>query len=139
MLCLARLRAVRTSERREVSGKPEAESFGINSTSTIHTVYAPSSKFPKNKGPSLGKIQVKIPHQRNPYAMKFEDRSHEETERQQRCARSKAWNLVKIINKLKEKGQSYILFALRGMGIASYIKKDLLEREFVVDSGAGMH
>ena len=47
VLCLARLRAVRTSERREVSGKPEAESFGINSTSTIHTVYATSSKFPR--------------------------------------------------------------------------------------------
>ena len=44
----------------------------------------------KKKGPSLGKINVKVPHQRSPYAMKFEDRSHEETERQQRCARSKA-------------------------------------------------
>ena len=43
----------------------------------------------EKKGPSLGKIQVKIPHQRSPYAMKFEDRSHEETGRQQRCARSK--------------------------------------------------
>ena len=28
-----------------------------------------------NKGPSLNKIQVKNPHQRSPYAMKFEDRS----------------------------------------------------------------
>ena len=27
--------------------------------------------------------------------MKFDDRSHEETERQQPCARSKAWNLAK--------------------------------------------
>ena len=25
----------------------------------------------ENKGPSLGKIQVKVPHQRNPYAMIF--------------------------------------------------------------------
>ena len=31
-------------------------------------------------GPSLGKIQVNNSHQRSPYAMKFEDRSHEETE-----------------------------------------------------------
>ena len=54
------------------------------------------------KGPSLGKIQVKLQHQRSPYAMKFEARSHEETERQQRCARSKAWDLVKNIHKLKE-------------------------------------
>ena len=40
----------------------------------------------KKKGPSLGKVQVKNPHQRSPYAMKFEDQSQEETERQQRCA-----------------------------------------------------
>ena len=34
----------------------------------------------EKKGPSLGKMNVKVPHQRSPYAMKFEDRSHEETE-----------------------------------------------------------
>ena len=33
---------------------------------------------------------------------KIEERSHEETERQQRCARSKAWNLAKNIYKIKE-------------------------------------
>ena len=49
------------------------------------------------------KIQVKIPHQRSPYAMKFEDRSQEETERQERCARGKAWNIARNIYKLKEK------------------------------------
>ena len=57
----------------------------------------------EKKGPSLGKVQVKNPHQRSPYAMNFEDRSKEETERQQRCARSKAWNLAKNMCKLKEK------------------------------------
>ena len=36
----------------------------------------------EKKGPSLEKINVKVPHQRSPYAMKFEDRSHEKTERQ---------------------------------------------------------
>ena len=55
----------------------------------------------ERKGPSLGKIQVKPRHQRSPYAMKFGDRSHEETERQQRCARSKAWNLHKICTSSK--------------------------------------
>ena len=38
----------------------------------------------------LKKHKSKKPHQRSPYAMKFEDRSHEETERQHRCARTKA-------------------------------------------------
>ena len=45
----------------------------------------------REKGPSLGKIQVKIPHQGSPYAMKFGDPSHQKTERQQ----GKAWNLPK--------------------------------------------
>ena len=53
------------------------------------------------RGPSLSKIQVKIPHLRGLYATKFEDKSHEETEREQRCARSMAWNLAKNMNKLK--------------------------------------
>ena len=35
----------------------------------------------ENKKPSLGKIQVKIHHQRSPYAMKFVYRSQEEIER----------------------------------------------------------
>ena len=56
----------------------------------------------EKKGPSLGKINVKVPHQRSPYAVKQEEKSHEETERQQRCARSKAWSLAKHKYKLKE-------------------------------------
>ena len=53
------------------------------------------------KGPSLGKIPVKPGHQRSPYAFKFEVRFHEETERQERCAHSKAWDLAKNKYKLK--------------------------------------
>ena len=53
----------------------------------------------EQKGPSLGKTKV-VPRQRSPYAPKFEDRSHEETGRQQRCARSKAWDLAKNMCKL---------------------------------------
>ena len=75
----------------------------------------------EKEGPSLGEIQVKIPHQRSPYAISCEDRSQEETERQERCARGKAWNLARNIYKPKEND------------------KKLEEREFVVDSGASMH
>ena len=57
----------------------------------------------EKKGPSFGKIQVKNPHHRIPYAMKFEDRSHEETERQQRCARGKAWTLPKTFSSSNKK------------------------------------
>ena len=64
----------------------------------------------EKEGPSLGKIQVQIPHQRSPYAMKFEDRSPGETARQERCARGDAWEFAKTIFKLKKGRQSHILF-----------------------------
>ena len=38
----------------------------------------------EKKGPSLGKTQDKNPYQRTPCLVNFEDRSHEETEGQQR-------------------------------------------------------
>ena len=41
------------------------------------------------------------PHQRHPNAPKFEDRSPEETEWQERCAREAAWKLAKSILKLR--------------------------------------
>ena len=50
----------------------------------------------EKEGPSLGEIQVKIPHQRSPYALKCEDRSPRETARQGRCARGDAWELAKF-------------------------------------------
>ena len=77
----------------------------------------------EKRGPSLEKIHVKLPHQRSPNAMKFEDRSHEETERQQRCAPSKAWNLANNIYKLKEKDQSYILLTRGRMGDPGCVNK----------------
>ena len=93
----------------------------------------------EKKGPSLGKINVKVPHQRSPYAVKFEDRSHEETERQQRCARSKAWNLAKNIFKLKEKDKATFYFPTEEWVLLAASTNEPEEREFVVDSGASMH
>ena len=71
--------------------------------------------------------------------MKFEDRSQEETERQGRCARGKAWNLATNINKLKDtdKAAFHSLTDEWIMPAASTTKSE--EREFVVLSGASMH
>ena len=71
--------------------------------------------------------------------MKFEDRSHEETERQQRCACGDAWELAKNMYQLKEteKATFYSPSEEWMMPAASTIKPE--EREFVVDSGASMH
>ena len=77
----------------------------------------------EKKGPSHGKLQVKHPHQRSRYAVKFEDRSQEETERQQRCARSKAWNLAKNMYKLKEKDKATFYSALERMGTPGCVNK----------------
>ena len=93
----------------------------------------------EKKGPSLGKIDVKVLHQRSPYAMKFEDRSHEETERQQRCARSKAWNLARNMYKLKENDKATFYSPAEEWVLPAASTKEPEKREFVVDSGASMH
>ena len=93
----------------------------------------------RDQNPSLGMICPGDPHQRNPNAPKFEDRSQEETEWQERCAREAAWNLAKNILNLKEH-ETATFFSLSEnwcLLVPSTIKPE--EREFVVDSGASMH
>ena len=53
----------------------------------------------RDQNHSLGMICPGDPHQRNPNAPKIEDRSQEETEWQERCAREAAWRLAKRIFK----------------------------------------
>ena len=93
--------------------------------------------FGKRNDHRLEKLQVKHLHQRSPYAVKFEDRSHEETERHQRCAQ--AWNLAKNIYKLKEKDQATFYSPAEEWVLLAASTKEPEEREFAVDSGAGMH
>ena len=94
----------------------------------------------EKQGPSLGKIQDKNPYQRTPCAMKFEDRSHEETERQQRCARSKAWDLAKKHIQAQRERQTYILLDRGRKGTPGCVNKRAGgKREFAADSGASMH
>ena len=93
----------------------------------------------EKKGPSLGETQVKNPHQRSPNAMKFEDQSQEETDRQQRCARSKAWNLAKNIHRLNEEDKATFHSPAEEWVLPSASTKEPEERKFVVDSGASMH
>ena len=57
----------------------------------------------RDQNPSLGVVCPGDPHQRNPNAPKFEDRSQEETEKQERDAREAAWKMARCILKLKEK------------------------------------
>ena len=90
-------------EKRDLSGRnPRQEVLGSIRQARFTQSTLRQASIRENRGPSLGKIQVKTPHQRSPYAMKFEDRSQEETARQERCARGDAWRLAKKIYKLKE-------------------------------------
>ena len=79
------------------------------------------------------------PHQRNPNAPKFEDRSQEETEWQERCAREAAWRLAKNILKLKEKHKAAFFSPSENWCLPAPSNLKPEEREFVVDSGASMH
>ena len=103
-------------------------------------VYSPEEHTKiRDQNPSLGMSCPGEPHQRNPNAPKFEDRSLEETEWQERCARDAAWKLAKIVLKLKEHERAAIFSRSenRCLPATSTLKPE--EREFVVDSGASMH
>ena len=92
----------------------------------------------RDQNPSLGMICPGEPHQRNPNAPKFEDRSQEETEWQEQGAREAAWKLAKSLLKLKEKNKATFFSSSENRCLpASKFKPE--EREFVVDSGASMH
>ena len=92
----------------------------------------------RDQNPSLGMICPGEPHQRNPNAPKFEDRSQEETEWQEQGAREAAWKLAISVLKLKEHERATFFSPSKNRCLpASSLKPE--EREFVVDSGASMH
>ena len=87
----------------------------------------------QDQNPSLGMICPGDPHQRSSNAPKFEDRSQEETEWQERCAREAAWRLAKNILKFKEKNKASFFSPSENRRLpAPNLKSE--GREFVVDS-----
>ena len=92
----------------------------------------------RDQNPSLGYICPGEPHERSPNAPKFEDRSREETEWQEQCAREAAWKLARNVYKLKEHERAtFFSSPEKRCRPASTLKPE--EREFVVESGASMH
>ena len=79
------------------------------------------------------------PHQRNPNAPKFEDRSQEETEWQERWVREAARRMAKSILKLKEKDKTAFFSPSENWCLPALSTLKPEERGFVVDSGASMH
>ena len=72
----------------------------------------------ERKGPSQGVIQKGEPHERNPCAPKSEERTLEETSRQEECARKGAWDLARKIHKFKAEDETmyYSLVEIEGTG-----------------------
>ena len=93
----------------------------------------------RDQNPSLGMICPGDPHQRDPNAPKFEDRSQEETEWQERCAREAAWRLAQDLLKLKEKPTTAFFSPSENWCLPAPSTLKPEERELVVDSGASMH
>ena len=56
----------------------------------------------ERKGPSRGVIQKCVPHERNPCAPRFEERTQDETLHQERCARRVACDLAKSVQMLQK-------------------------------------
>ena len=93
----------------------------------------------RDQKPSLGMVCPGDPHQRNPNAPKFEDRSQEETEWEERCAREAVWKQAKNILKLKEKHKATFFSPWENWCLPAPSTIKPQERDFVVDSGASMH
>ena len=93
----------------------------------------------RDQNPSLGMICPGDPHQRNPNAPNFEDRSKEQTERQERYARATAWKMARCILKLKEKHETAFFSPSDNWCLLASSAIKLKERKFVVESGASMH
>ena len=84
-------------------------------------------------------IQRTILHERSPYAPKFEDRSREDTEMQERCARGHAWRMAKSILKLKEKDKANFFSPIEVWCLLAPSLTNPEGREFAVDSEASIH
>ena len=93
----------------------------------------------RDQKPSLGVICPGDPHQRGANAPKFEDRSQEETERQERDAREAAWKMARCILKHMEKHKTTFFSPSENWCLPSPSTTKPEERDFVVDSGASMH
>ena len=92
----------------------------------------------RDQNPSLGLICPGDPHQLNPNAPKFEDRSQEETECKSDAPVKQRGGWPKIV-KLKEKDKTAFFSPSENGCLPAPSTLKLEERKIVVDSGASMH
>ena len=93
----------------------------------------------ERKGPSQGVIQKGELHERNPCAPRFEERTLEETSRQEECARRAAWDLAKKILCSRPRTKATFHSPVEIKAPVRVSKKNKKSVCFVVDSGASMY
>ena len=83
---------------------------------------------------------VKNPKQRSPYAMKFEDRFHEERENDNSdVLEVRLGILIKTNSRSKKKDKVTFQFPAEESVLLAASTKKPTDREFVFDSGSNMH
>ena len=93
----------------------------------------------ESKDPPLGLVCSADPHERSPHAPIFEDRSQEETERQERWARGDAERLAKSTLKLKEEDKASFVSPADFWCFLAPSDINTKEKAIAVDSEASMH
>ena len=91
------------------------------------------------KGQSQGVIQHSEPHERRPFAPKFEHRSQERALDRGRCARRDALEVAQHVLKFEEKDKATFYSPSEVWLLPAPSSTEHEERKFAVDSGALMH
>ena len=80
-----------------------------------------------------------VPQEGIRWAPKFEERTQDETLKQERCARRDAWNLAKDVYKLKMESTNTFFSLAEGWVMLAPSSQKPEEQESVVDSGGSIH
>ena len=120
-------------------GETRCKKSWINSKSTVHPVYATSSKYPGKERT----IACKNTSQTSSSAKSQRYEIWRQTSRRDRKTTAMhPWQSMESCPKyiqVQKQGQDYVLLARRKWVLPAASTKEPKEREFVVDSGASMH
>ena len=88
------------------NSKQEGRQNSWDQSSSCNSQKEPSRhmKIRERKGPSQGVTQRSDPHERSPYAPRFDHRSEEETLKRERCARRVALEMARSFAQAQRKG-----------------------------------
>ena len=137
-LCFARLGSLGFSKRQTGPEKPDAKSLGKKPKSTVHSVYAASSKYQGKKGPSLGKVQETSSSAKSLRYEIWGPVPWRDWKTTAMCSKQGMEPCQKIY-KLKEKDKATFYSPAEEWVLPAASTKEPDEREFVVGSGACMH